>query len=704
MSKKKVFSMLFDFSKFNFKFNSNSKSKFNFKSKFKFNSEFNFKLKLGFSLIEVTVALLILAILVASLTPIITKRMQKSIIAKNRITTNCTPLFPDGYCGMCYTNPKSCIVCTKTCNSDEYQNVSECSCVKCSIAHNDSNCTRCNSKYCTQCKQGYYLDNNKCTICPKGYYCYQDDNLNTSIKKPCQKGYAAPNEGMSSCNPCTKSTSTITGSVAINEASINCTSCNNGYYASTQGQTTNCNICPAGYYCPSGKIIPCAKGSANNQTGRYSTCTLCNKSTSTITGTVAVNEASINCTSCNNGYYASTQGQTTSCATCPAGYYCPSGKLIPCAKGSANNQTGRYSTCTLCNKSTNSITGTVAVNTAMTSCTSCNNGYYASTQGQTTSCATCPAGYYCPSGKLIPCPKGSYCPSGSTNATKCPAGSYSSSTNATSCTKCSKGTYSSSGASSCTSCAAGTYSSSTGATSCTKCTAGYYSNAGATGCTKCAAGYYSNAGATGCTKCADGTYSSAGASSCSSCTSKYANCKKCNNSQCTECASGYEVLNGKCESSDYCRIVNEYILFDCGGIKGGGTKVTYYFTNGQLVDGSDARSTTIKYSYFTPQPQGDIETNLKNTFISKAHNMLPGYTGVECPMKYNYGEDEDDEISLVTGTRHFYVIGLFAASMYYRCGYTKNADGTYSKDSYDNRTSASESYGYKQIQVKKAEF
>ena len=429
----------------------------------------------AFSLIEVMVALLVVAIIVVALAPVITKRMQRDIVGRSRISTSCSSLFPEGYCGMCYLNPKSCIVCTKVCSSDEFQNVSECSCVKCSVHHNDSSCVRCNSKYCVQCKQGYYLDgNNRCTICPKGYYCYQDNSngINgdggTSIKKPCPKGYAAPNEGMSACVACAKSTSGVQGSVAVNEGSVNCTLCTNGYYASSSAQAVSCNKCPKGYYCPNGKIIPCAKGSSNNQTGRYTSCVLCNKSTS-------------------------------------------------------------------------SVQGGVATTTAMTSCSVCNNGYYASTQGQTTNCIKCPSGYYCPDGKLIACAKGYYCPQGSSSQKACSAGKYSSSANASSCSTCPKGTYSNTGATSCISCPKGSYSSNSGSSSCTKCAKGYYSsNTGSTSCTKCSAGYYSNTGASSCTKCASGYYSNSGASSCSKCSDKFEHCVECSNSKCTKCEDGYE--------------------------------------------------------------------------------------------------------------------------------------------------------------------
>ena len=197
-----------------------------------------FKKQFAFSLVEISISLIVIAIILAALMPVITKRLTASATQRNKISTNCASLFPDasGYCAMCYVNPKRCIICTRTCNGDEFKNVDKCICESCRIKYSDTHCSRCNSQRCLQCDNGYYLDgNNKCVICPKGY--------------------AAPNEGMSACVACSKSTSTIQGSAAINEGSINCTLCNNGYYASISSQTTSCNICPSGYYCPQGKII-----------------------------------------------------------------------------------------------------------------------------------------------------------------------------------------------------------------------------------------------------------------------------------------------------------------------------------------------------------------------------------------------------------------------------------------------------------------
>ena len=183
-----------------------------------------------------------------------------------------------------------------------------------------------------------------------------------------------------------------------------------------------------------------------------SSCNSCAKSTNTIQGSVAINEGSINCTLCNNGYYASISSQTTSCNICPKGYYCPSGKIIECPKGTANNQTGRYTICDSCVKSTSTITGTYAISTKQTLCSSCTNGNYASVDKQSSYCNTCPGGYYCPNGKIIKCPVGTYSTGGAVSCIVCPAGSYSSTQGANSCIKCSAGYYSNQGAASCTKC------------------------------------------------------------------------------------------------------------------------------------------------------------------------------------------------------------------------------------------------------------
>ena len=226
----------------------------------------------GFSLIEITVALLIIAIITSILTPIITKRITSTRTSKNRISTNCNTLFPNKQCSLCYLTPKQCIICNIPCQDGETKNNDQCKCENCKTIHNDPNCSNCNLKYCTQCENGYYLNDNKiCTPCPKGYYCFKDDQTKTSTKKPCPKGTSNNKIAQKTCTPCLKSTQTTTGTYSNKEASLNCTPCNNGTYAQSDSQPTTCTTSPTGYYCPQGKLIPCSKGTSNHQTNQ-TTC------------------------------------------------------------------------------------------------------------------------------------------------------------------------------------------------------------------------------------------------------------------------------------------------------------------------------------------------------------------------------------------------------------------------------------------------
>ena len=396
-------------------------------------------LKNAFSLVELSVSMIIIAIIIAALAPIITKRLTATSTTKNKISTNCDSYYPDGYCSMCYITPKRCIICTKTCNSDEYKNVDDCTCEACKDRYNDPYCSQCNSKRCTQCDNGYYLnDSNQCTPCPAGYYCYQNNDL--SIKLPCPKGSANNKIAQSVCEDCQKSSETITGTIALQEGSLTCTPCLNGYYASKSAQETECEICPIGYYCPDGKIIPCQKGYANNQKGQ-SACTPCIKSNSTTGGTYANSIGQSICLACSNGSYTLNQAQATTCNTCPQGYYCPDGKIIQCSAGTYAPQGS--TNCLPCATGTTSNAGAASCfscaqgcnscQASASNCLTCKAGYYKNGS----SCTICPAGYYCSggsTGKTI-CPANHYCPQGSSSAKACPSG-YTSNQGSTSSSAC----------------------------------------------------------------------------------------------------------------------------------------------------------------------------------------------------------------------------------------------------------------------------
>lgn len=477
--------------------------------------------------------MLIIAIIIAALTPLITKKLTKLSIAKNRLTTKCQPYFPDGFCAFCYTTPKSCVVCTKDCLEGQYKDVENCECKECSIMHNDAKCTKCNLENCLQCEDGYYLDsNNKCVICPIGYYCYID-NEGKSQKVPCPKGKYNDIEGQKECKLCNKSTSTQTGSVAISTAMTQCTNCTDGKYAKQEGQETICEDCVKGYYCPQGKLIPCPQGYANNSLGQ-SVCTACAKSDTDIQGSVAQNTAMTECTKCESKYYSANAAQSLSCNICPSGYYCIDGKIAPCPKGSANANQGQ-TTCVQCKKSTSTTQGSVATSTAMTSCTFCSPGYYAEKDGQGTQCTKCPIGYSCPQGMLKQCQSGQTSAQGAASCIDCSQG----------CTACSQT------ADNCSSCKADYYLQ---GTSCLPCSVGYYSNAGATKCLSCS---QMNANCTqctsnSCTKCESGYYSKANSKTCTSCSVFHEKCTSCTQDGCMGCAQGYEVNGTSCKLSFNC--------------------------------------------------------------------------------------------------------------------------------------------------------
>ena len=312
--------------------------------------------------------------------------------------------------------------------------------------------------------------------------------------------------------------------------------CPAGTYGATTGQSTSAcsGQCSAGYYCAPGSTSP-----TQNQcpAGYYCTAGTGNPSSSNppkicLAGTYSSPGAAV-CSSCATtpaGRYCPIGSTNATGVLCPAGSYCPGGASPPvqCAGGT-------YSSA------------------GATRCTSCSIGYYSAAAGSSCTPCTAPWGRYCPEGSTSangsPCVPGSFCPGLSSAPIQCAPGEYSAA-NGQSCQACSAGSYSSAGASQCTPCAAGTYNPIKGASQCTQCAAGTYSGAFAFTCTQCAAGTYSAAGASQCTSCAAGTYSAAGASQCTSCGADAYSAPGA--SQCTACAAGtyYSATSASCIPCD----------------------------------------------------------------------------------------------------------------------------------------------------------
>ncbi|CAH1793634.1 unnamed protein product [Owenia fusiformis] len=161
--------------------------------------------------------------------------------------------------------------------------------------------------------------------------------------------------------------------------------------------------CLAGYYCPTGSLIPlqcpqghyCPEGSTvliTCPSGHY-----CPQGSTAPTG-------------CPSGFYCPREGNASPIA-CPIGYFCPQGSTTPtpCPIGTYSDNTHIDS---------------------IGSCIMCAQGFYCRDMGQTAPTGSCDAGYYCPVGSTVPnpvdtiCPTGTFCPQGSGAPTACPAGYY----------------------------------------------------------------------------------------------------------------------------------------------------------------------------------------------------------------------------------------------------------------------------------------
>lgn len=291
---------------------------------------------------------------------------------------------------------------------------------------------------CVTCPVGYYCPSASCapTSCPVGYFCPQEG---ASEPTPCTAGTFSENETQIACRKCPNGTECPWPGMAAPwtcqlyqycDDGIQAKNCPNGTYSNATGaaQATDCGECPAGYYCrwdsvlnvtakidcPCGAYCPaglrsqpqwCPPGTFNNVTRQASidSCLICPP------GSLCANEGACNAgvlcpaggycrknastvTRCPPGTFSAATGQTNSsaCAFCEAGSYCPNAtfmEVCPCG--------------TYCPQ------GSLAP-------TACPLGTYSAALGANSvaSCLTCVSGSYCPPGScsMTSCPCGSFCP------------------------------------------------------------------------------------------------------------------------------------------------------------------------------------------------------------------------------------------------------------------------------------------------------
>lgn len=243
-------------------------------------------------------------------------------------------------------------------------------------------------------------DISACTTCPAGYYCLPG-TTDTSVASPylpqppipCPRGQYCPSgTPYSNAYPCPAGT----------------------YLPSTgASSSSDCLVCPAGYYCLSGVYRPsgtcaagytCPAGSSSPQTSP------CSAGTYRAADDPFVGRASLSCT------------------TCPAGYYCVAGSSSPVACDIGYYSTTGSGACTIC--PAGSYCGDLA-----TAPVSCGVGYFSGSGAD--SCLDCPIGYYCDSSTTTmsslssnQCGNGFLCNSTAMNHTpshpddSCPTGQY----------------------------------------------------------------------------------------------------------------------------------------------------------------------------------------------------------------------------------------------------------------------------------------
>jgi hypothetical protein len=225
----------------------------------------------------------------------------------------------------------------------------------------------------------------------------------------CPKGYYCPQGSIIPTACPAGSYNTQMGAVSISD----CTSCSPGYYCEGTGNIFPTGQCLDGYYCTGGSST---STQFMSEPGYFSIAGASNQSACS-PGSYNMDNRQSFCLSCPKGFYCPVSGMSTYEAyLCNTGHYCPSGTINPlkCPSGTFSNATG---------------------NVNVTECTSCTAGYYCQFDGLTSETAPCDAGYYCLGGatsKIQPatsstggqCFRGHYCLNGTSYPTPCPRGTY----------------------------------------------------------------------------------------------------------------------------------------------------------------------------------------------------------------------------------------------------------------------------------------
>ena len=289
---------------------------------------------------------------------------------------------------------------------------------------------------CKDCPPGSYclntLSDVKLKECPAGKYCSGTD-ATAAGTGTCQPGYYCPT-GSSYPIPCPAGKYCD----GVGMANVVGKECLLGYWCKGLANTNNPNpadkvvgeICPRGYYCPTGTLEPlaCPHGNYNPDEGKseLSHCLNCTAGNECPRSAM---ENPLGSDACPSGYYCpqnATQGEHL---PCPKGYKCPAGEDAPivCDDGTFNPLYMKDA-CEPCPERMyclSSNLGTEALQAAQAQFPrECPMGYFCAAStgdydvlgkkcpagsfgGRTglkisTECDPCPPGYYCPTTGMVP--------------------------------------------------------------------------------------------------------------------------------------------------------------------------------------------------------------------------------------------------------------------------------------------------------------
>eukprot|EP00935_MAST-01C_sp_MAST-1C-sp1_P001343 g1343.t1 len=323
-------------------------------------------------------------------------------------------------CGSCAPGQYQMLMGMHSCTSCDvgmYQRLSaQRSCAACEAGRYQAQDSQ---AFCTVCDGGRYsaaTASTTCIDCGVGKYSSSSSTVCTS----CEAGKVQGLTGQSSCDQCngasnqyqneTGRTSCKTCALCPAGARKGCGGSSKGYCADCiPGQYVNssdCAVCPAGYYQSATNEESCAACEA----GRYQ-----------------ARDSQAFCTVCDGGRYSAAMA-STACTDCGAGKYSSSSSTV-CTSCEAGKVQGRaaQSSCNRCNGASNQYQN----ETGRTSCKTC----AACPAGARKGCGGSSAGY------CADCIPGQYIDAASSSCADCPAGEYSSTKNQKNCTACEAGRY-----------------------------------------------------------------------------------------------------------------------------------------------------------------------------------------------------------------------------------------------------------------------